>query len=275
MKILLIIGLIVLLVFIGLVILMLSGFGTTTYATDIAHYTEGNDRLTLRYAYTTDWGNSLISHQLHWNDKLVDLRGSMPSRRTEGYKSYPVHADDIAQLRTDLVAQADTANYNWTVWVNPKDFKPEAYERFLGLLRRAHPSLLAQQRNYKPQPTGNEFQDFTLRFIGEPSNIWRVVYFDYTLLQPRLFRREQGTQTDEITINIGGGTSITRRTNKKDPGHGAALGQIKGDTMFLVPYWPGSELYFPPDEFPAFKNKQGRSLTDCYKIVQDTLQNGG
>jgi hypothetical protein len=263
--------LIVALAALGLVgLVLLFRIGVNTFETTLAEYKEGKDHVVLRYAYTTNWGNSLVSRQLIWNNKLVDFQGLVMGREHEGNKQFPVHAADIATLKVDLLSVPDSSAIPWTIWVNPKDFSAQAYERLKELLLKSQESLLEQQQNYQVPKTTAPADTFFYQHVGRPLKIWRMVYFNYAKLKPREFLREKGKIKETITVGVGGEVSILKRTDQYGL-FGASMGQLNatGDTLTLLEHWNSSDLFFPPAELSEFRDVEGLSFASYYKVIQN------
>lgn len=90
---------------IGLMLLIRLGVNTTAHT--LAECADGDARLKLEYRYTSDWGNSLLSVVLLYNDKLVDFRGLLRGRENEGSKVFPVRAANLQQIQPQIVDEAN------------------------------------------------------------------------------------------------------------------------------------------------------------------------
>ncbi len=290
----------VVVIVIGLMLLIRLGVSTTVHT--LAECVDGNDRLKLEYRYTSDWGNSLISVVLLYNDKLVDFRGLLRGRENEGSKVFPVRAADLQQIQPRIVNEAnapvleilerlhrrtgglptqteaypDIATIHpeiahwtpWTVWVNPRDFSAEAYQRIHALLRKCGSELIAQQQ--KTQLPTNDGLPKLGWSSKEPLAIWRTVYFDYMQLKAEIFRRTTPEKEETIEISPGGFAGFRHKSAKYTAGYGCGLGALNdtGDTLLVSQAWKYSEETFPINELSAFRDATGRALTEVYRIVE-------
>lgn len=290
-----------LLVVLGLVWFIQLGVSTVKYP--IAEYAEGNDRLTLEYRHTTDWGNSLTATILYFNGKMVDFRGTLREYPNEGNKVFPVRSADKQQLSPSVVDEKNApvlsaiarmqrgATYffksdeflaieaqhpdlskrrPWTIWVNPNDFSRAEYQRIMDMLRNGGAQLIAQQQNAETHLGEDDIKRYG--WDGEhPLAIWRTVYFDYNQLKSEIFERKTAQKEEIIEISPGGAANFRHKIDKYVAGYGCSLGLLNdtGDTLVVNRAWQFSDETFPISELSAFRDVSGRSLTEVYSIVEE------
>lgn len=191
-------------------------------------------------------------------------------REHEGNKQFPVYSADIAKLKVDVLSVPDSSAIPWTIWVNPKDFSADAYERLKELLLKSQENLLEQQQNYQVPKTTAPADSFFYQHVGRPLKIWRMVYFNYAKLKPRDFLRGKGKVKETVKVGVSGEVSLLKRTDQYGL-FGASMGQINatGDTLTLLEHWKSDDLFFPPAELSEFRDVEGLSFTSYYKVIQN------
>ncbi|MDW8229931.1 MAG: hypothetical protein RMJ33_08850 [Saprospiraceae bacterium] len=301
MKVLLIIvGAIALLV-VSLLLFVRLGIRTTKFL--LAEYAENGDRIALEYHYTSDWGNSYAAAVLLFNGKQVDVRGRLYGSEDESSKAFPVRPADVQKLHPEILLEIDAPIFAalerlrrrgapweyskeyrplqaqhpqkaswtpWTVWVRPGNFSPEEYARLNALLRKGCDTLIAQQCNAKTNLSGRSLglYDWDGR---RPLAIWRTVYFDYAQLKTEVYERQTPEKKERIEVTPAGDVLFHHESALYVAGYGCGLGMLNdtGDTLLVGQAWKYTDHPFPVSELSAFRDAQGRALTEVYAVIEE------
>lgn len=249
----------------------------------------GPDELRLTHTRQSDWGNALTTLQLHFNGRLVDMRGQgwvlgrfskAPTPGGSGLRFYPaaLRADALPQ---EHIAPLDSAAFEYVIWVSPKQFTQAEFAR-LAACCRVHTDIINRALDVGDITflNGGTLADHV---IEAPRGVLtRLVYGEVEKYRTADLTYQSPTENgagghDVLTLDDYGTVGLTR------PDYGGAnvndeLGrrQPGTDTLALVLHGPKAELLTLNGRGPLptlaalarFRDKQGRELGTAFKLTE-------
>jgi len=227
----------------------------------LVNLTCGANHLTVNLVVRRYVGGTSSGHQLHWNNRAVATH-RLDASRGNGQTDQPIPTGPDDQKGLIIKRFAETVDQRaWTVWVNPEKFSRAEFDALATCLQQNRDEIA------RPLSQVNYMQTYDSPIGGydESFQIGQVVYGLAKAIEPHIYTWEAAPgRVLEITIWPNEQASMRDDYMVIDMGH---IYRENGQRVFLWRY-PLNRAMLGRN-LPAFKNKQGQSLTNRYQLQHD------